>query len=38
MSWAAAKLLYEMLGWGIKKFEELNGEIKQNTVPFAPSS
>ena len=33
MSWAHAKLIHELLGAGIRRFEELNGEIKQNVAP-----
>lgn len=34
MGWDLVKALHELLGNHIKRFEELNGEIKQNVVPI----
>jgi hypothetical protein len=33
VSWAHAKFVHQLLGDAIRRFEELNGEIKQNIVP-----
>jgi hypothetical protein len=35
MSWAHAKFVHQLLGDAIKRFEDLNGEIRQNVVPPA---